>query len=538
MSEIIVCGHRNPDMDSVCAAYAYADLKNRIDQANSYRAVRCGHLPDLVRGQFQELGIEPPPFLKDIYTKVSDVVSTPVEKIDFDAPISDLVKIYNETHPSVVPVFKQGSFFGLLSVDDITAWFLKENSGSRPKYNLSIDNFAKSVKGTIVKRGSVERFTAELLAGAMDFDSFCQHVDQMDHPVLVIGCQKDHISYAMKRELPAIVITGTSSFDMDFSSYSGTVFCSELDTSETLRLLRMSSAVNFLLGKQGKPLLMSDLFEDGLESLASSNLRGLAVYEGDQWKGFVTRRCFLEMPRHKVIMVDHNEIQQGIPGIEKAQICEIIDHHRLDAEKTSSPIFIYAEPVGSTCTIVYHLFQRYHIEPCRDTSRVLLSGILSDTVLLKSPTTSFDDYTAADELTALGEIADMQEFGRRMYSRSNSLTSREPRAVIEADFKIYKEKGVRFGISQCEVTTLEDVQSALTGLQKALEEVRKVYDLDWTLLMITDVFKEESMLLSTEFSLARRLAYEVRDEGVFFMPGVLSRKKQLLPEVIRVVEEA
>src|SRR5574344_52501 len=105
MSEIIVCGHRNPDMDSVCAAYAYADLKNRIDQANSYRAVRCGHLPDSVRGQFQELGIEPPPFLKDIYTKVSDVVSTPVEKIDFDAPISDLVKIYNETHPSVVPVF-------------------------------------------------------------------------------------------------------------------------------------------------------------------------------------------------------------------------------------------------------------------------------------------------------------------------------------------------------------------------------------------------------------------------------------------------
>lgn len=538
MSEIIICGHRNPDMDSVCAAYAYAALKNKVDPANSYKAVRCGHLSDSVRGQFSDLGIDPPPFCKDIYPKVSDVVRLPQEKIDFNDPVFDLVKIYNSTHPSVVPVFKDSQFFGLLSVDDITAWFLRENSDKRPKYSFDIDNFPKVVKGTIIKRGEQSKFTAELLAGAMDFDTFKTHIDSMDNPVLVMGYQPEYIRYAAAVGIPAIVITGASSCDMDFSSYNGTVFCSEMDTSETLRLLRMSSSVNLLLGKQGKPLQMNDLFEDGLERLSASNLRGLAVYDGDAWKGFVTRRCFLEMPRHKVIMVDHNETDQAIPGIEKAQICEIIDHHRLDADKTSSPIFIDAEPLGSTCTIVYHLYQRYHEQPSVDAAKVLLSGILSDTVLLKSPTTTFDDYTAADELSALAGIPDMQEFGHRMYSRANSLASRDPRQLIEGDFKRYKEQGISVGIGQCEVTTLEDVHSCRDSLVKALEEVRKVYSLDWTLLMITDVFKEQSILLSSDFNLSRKLAYEAKEDGSFFMPGVLSRKKQLLPEVIRVIEES
>lgn len=526
-------------MDSVCSAYAYAALKNIIDPANTYRAVRCGHLSDAIRGQFQDLGIEPPPFLKDIFPKVSDVLRRPVERIDSEAPVCDLVKIYNDTHPSVVPVFKGDSFYGLLSIDDITSWFLRENSDERPKYDFNIDNFAKAVKGTIIKRGTQTRFTAEIIAGAMDFKSFKSHIDAMDKPVLVIGNQPEHIMHAASLNIPAIIITGASGSSLDFvpSGYAGTVFCTTLDTSEAIRLLRMSSSVINLIGKQGRPLQMNDLFDEAKERLASSNLRGLAVYDGDSWQGFVTRRCFLEMPRHKVIMVDHNEMGQGIPGLESASLQEIIDHHRLDAEKTSAPIFIDAEPLGSTCTIVYHLFQRYRVVPSIEVARVLLSGLLSDTVLLKSPTTTFDDYTAAEELASIGQIRDMQAFGRKMYSRTLSLANRDPRQLIEGDFKRYKEQGVSIGIGQCEVTTLEDVNSCQDKLRATLEEVRKVYELDWALLMITDVFKEESMLLSSDFKLSPKLAYDAVSDGVFFMPGVLSRKKQLLPEVIRVVEE-
>lgn len=538
MSEIIICGHRNPDMDSVCSAYAYADLKNRIDPANSYKAVRCGHLSESVRGQFQDLGIEPPPFRKDIYPKVSDVVRTPQETISCNAPVFNLVKIYNATQPSVVVVLKEGKFFGLLSVDDITAWFLRENSAERPKYNFIIENFPKVVSGTFVKIGNPKQFTAALMAGAMDFDTFCSHMKQFDHPVLVIGNQPKHIAYAIQSNVPAIVITGTETCSIDLTGFSGSVFCTPMDTSETLRLLRMSSSVGDLLGKQGKPIQMNDLFVDGRERLATSNLRGLAVYDQDVWKGFVTRRCFLEMPHQKIILVDHNETDQAIPGIETAQLCEIIDHHRLDADKTSTPIFIDAEPLGSTCTIVYHLFQRYHIVPSKETARVLLSGVLADTVLLKSPTTTFDDYTAAEELCEIGGIKDMQAFGQKMYSRADSISSRDPKALIEGDFKKYKEQGISVGIGQCEVTTLEDVPTCQQKLLSTLEELRKVYDLDWTLLMITDVFKEQSILLSSDFKLSGKLAYTARDPGVFFMPGVLSRKKQLLPEVIRVIEEA
>lgn len=536
MSTIIICGHRNPDMDSVCAAYAYAELKNTIDPSNTYVAVRCGHLTDSVRGQFNDLGITPPPHRKDIYPRVSDVVRTPDRSIQKGDPVSHLIQLYND-HPSVLPVFDGEQFCGLLSVDDTTAWFLRENAEKRPRYSFDIDNFARSVDGKIIHRGKQTRFEAELIAGAMDFETFKARIDAMDRPVLVVGHQDRHIMYGVGMGLPAIVITGTGGSDLDFSGYDGTVFCTETDTAETLRLLRMSCPVGNIMGKQGAPLQMNDLFDEGKERLASSNLRGLSVYDGDKWAGFVTRRCFLERPMHKVIMVDHNELEQGIPGLETAKVVEIIDHHRLDPEKTSSPIFFDAEPLGSTCTIVYRLFQRHRVVPERDTARVLLSGLLADTVLLKSPTTTDEDRTVAGELADLGGIENLGEFGLRMYSHSRSLRNMDLRKATEEDFKRYNEHGIHFGIGQCEVPHLSEITAIEQRLVEVLEEVRKAYNLDWTMLMITDVYTASSVLAVTDFKLNGKLSYRRLSKNLFSMPGVLSRKRQLLPEVIRVIVE-
>lgn len=537
MSEIIVCGHRNPDMDSVCSAYAYAKLKNKIDPANTYTAVRCGHLSDFIRGHFREMGIEPPPFMKDIYPRVGDVALQPRETIQASAPLRDLVDIFNSSHPSVVPVFDGGRFTGLLSVDDITLWFLRENSSDHPVYSFSTRNFARALDGTIVQQGEPESFTGEILAGAMDFESFKERLGSVRSPLLVIGSKSRYLSYAFSCDIPAVVVAGTRSLSVPLGGYKGTVCVTEKEISDAIRLARMSAPVGELIGGQGTPLQKDDLFEDGLEKLAASDLRGLSVWDGKDWAGFVTPRCFLEPPQPKVVMVDHNEIRQGIPGLEKARICEIIDHHRLDA-RTPSPIFISAEPVGSTCTIVHRLFQRYGLQPSPDTAKVLLSGLLSDTVLLKSPTATFDDYTASEELSDLAGIRDTQEFGRRMYARAKRLSGSDPRLLVEDDFKRYKERGVSVGIGQCEVASFEDLDQMAGTLMRTLEEVRKAYDLDWAILMVTNVLTEESVLLSQGGSLARRLAYEAVGEGVFRAPGVLSRKKQLLPEVIRVIEEA
>jgi manganese-dependent inorganic pyrophosphatase len=252
----------------------------------------------------------------------------------------------------------------------------------------------------------------------------------------------------------------------------------------------------------------------------------------------VTRRCFIKRPKKEVILVDHNEIAQSVNGIEDAQIIEIIDHHRLAAEKTRYPIYIASVPVGSTCTIIYQHFLRYGIDIERPVALLLLSGIMSDTVILKSPTAAADDHRAVEALCRIAGIADYREYGAQMFSRTTVLTEADPRELVESDFKKYNEFDCTFGIGQVEVGTLADVEEVRDSLLKVLEEVRQAHGLDWTMLLVTDVVKEMSVLLTTPFpSAEQNLIYKKESEGQFSLPHILSRKKQLLPEILRVLEE-
>ncbi len=536
MKDIYITGHRNPDLDSICSAYGYAELKKRIDPANNYHAVRCGHLSEGVEKQFALLGIEPPPYMKDVKPKVGDVMLEPNETVEAGAPIYNLVKAYNESHPSAFPVYDNGSFIGLLSIDDITSWFLKDNAEEIPHYDFLVKNIESVIPGKIIKRGK-ESFSATILAGAAAYEEFCSFVDGRKDSIVVLGHRKRYIEYAMATGVAAIIITTSATCDdIDFSDYEGTVYLTELGTAEVERRLRMTPAVSSIMGKQGRRLNVNDFFDDAKDDLASSNLRGLAVFDEDRFVGFVTRRCFLRKPSYEVILVDHNEVGQSIRGIEDATVIEIIDHHRLDALKTSLPIFIDAEPLGSTCTIVYQQYLRHNIVPDETTARVLLTGIMSDTLVLRSPTTTQVDKTAAGALAAISGEYDINAFGKRLFSVIDSLASREPMSAIGGDFKSYSQNGVKFGIGQCEVTTLSDISIYKDKYLEALNTIRDNRGFDWAMLMITDVLKEESILLTTDIKYRRRFMWNEISPCVYDMPGILSRKKQLLPEVIHSVE--
>lgn len=280
---------------------------------------------------------------------------------------------------------------------------------------------------------------------------------------------------------------------------------------------------------------MTDMFDDAKERLSALKLRGLAVFEGEKYVGFVTRRCFLKKPRYNMILVDHNEPMQSIRGIEEAAIREIIDHHRLAAPKTDLPIFIDAEPLGSTCTIIYQLFVRNNVVPDITTAKVLLAGILADTILLRSPTTTGIDVLSAEKLAPLAGIANYKEFGQAMFERVEGLEKRDPAQVITADMKVYTENGREIGIAQCEVPTLHDIGDYSAMYIKALNSVKEARHLDWVVLMITDVLKCRSMLLSSGHRLEDRLSYEKVGEHMFDMRDAVSRKMQLLPEIIYAV---
>lgn len=544
MSDIYIIGHRNPDMDSVCSAWAYAHLKQLQDRENRYIPLRCGNLNEATRAVFEHAGVPAPGFVKDVHPRLAAVVRRGEPMVDIHDPIATLMPLMQH-NPAAVGVRDGSRYAGLLSSEDVNRYFLKDSSQRRPTYHFEVDNIPKVIPGRFLKRGTVDRFEGPIGVGAMKYEVFCRYVDEWKregvNPVWIFGDRDRHLQKVVDAQAPCIILTGAefgTYKGVDLSSYTGTVFVSDMDTSETNRLLRLSVPVSEMLGEDPPHLQDDMLYDEAKNRLHHGTWRALPVFHGDQYVGLVSRRCFMETPRTKVIQVDHNEWDQSVPGIEEAQLVEVIDHHRVDGMRTASPILVMCEPVGSTCTIIWDLYRRQWVPLTKVVATILLSGITSDTVALKSPTTTKMDRDAVHDLAQIAGVADYQDFATELFSHGATLAGKDPQAIVESDFKTYREQGRKFGIGQCEVTTLKDVGAFTKGFFDALATERSRKDLDFALLMITDVVDENSLLLASGMDvLEPALAYQETAPHVFLMPGVLSRKKQLLPEIIRVLEE-
>ena len=538
MSNIYITGHRNPDMDSVCAAWSYAQFKNLTDPENTYIPVRCGHLSDSLKKQLEFVRFVPPPYMKDVYPKAGDVMRRNTLTIDSNAPIFDLIRLYDNTRMgSIVPVLKNGDFYGLLSVDDMTAWFLADNKELQPEYEILVENVGKVLPGKMIKKGSKDTLKVSILAGAAAFYDFVKIVEEQPDCMIVMGSRKEHLAQAAKMNIPAIIISASETTpDVDFSDFNGFIYQTTLPTAEAIRRLRMAPAISTIMGKQAAPVQTTDFFEDVKEALAQSRFRGFPVFDKEKWVGFVTRRCFLDRPSYNVILVDHNEEGQSIRGLETATIREIIDHHRLDAPTTDTPIFIDAEPLGSTCTIIYQNYLRKGLTPDPKTAKVLLTGVICDTLVLRSPTTTVVDEVSARELAKLCGVEDIKQFGTTLFSFSESLSVRDPQRVINSDFKMYNEKGVKFGVGQCEVPFLTDLDSYREMYLEAIEKQKTSNGLDWAMLMVTDVLRGNSVLLCSASKYEKKLSYRALADRTYDMPEILSRKKQLLPEILHTID--
>lgn len=544
MAVIYVTGHRNPDMDSICSSYAYAFLKNLVDRKNKYIPVRLGSASKNAKNLFKRLGLELPILLKDVKPKVREVVQKAKYTVGENDPIYKAIGIFAKYKPTVLPVLDtNGEYLSLLTSDDINAYFLRENNGERLKYHLTASLLDETLRGSFLKRGDKEDFEAPLMVGAMEYSQFERRLKHLkDKPVLVTGVRKEHLKRAVEEDIPGIVITGSEpkrDIGVDFSSYRGFVFISKSDTAETLRLLRLSSPVKDML-KMAPPIveIQEDmLFDDAKHILMMSDYRGLSVFSGKEWVGFVTRRCFLERPRQKLILMDHNESEQSVIGVEDAEIVEIIDHHRLSPPRMKSPIYICSEPLGSTCTIVYEQFKKYGLKPDKKRAEVLLSGLMADTVMLKSPTTTPYDRHVAEKLQNRAGVEDISKFCNELFSSGSKLSDEDPMKAIEGDMKRYFESGVRFSISQIEVTGLDEAMSLKDTFISTLEKLRLRDNLDWSMLLITDVIKDYSLLFTTGYERETRFFWEKSGDRTYLLPGVLSRKKQLLPEILRILEE-
>lgn len=544
MSVVYVTGHRNPDMDSICSAYAYAYLKNLIDHNNQYVPVRLGSANKNAKNLFSRLGLELPEVLKDVKPRVREVVKTPKFTVRETDPLYSVIDIFTKHRPTVLPVFdEKDNYVNLLTSDDINAFFLRENNGSRLVYSITEDNIEKVIPGKFIKKAG-KTVEAPVMVGAMEFDQFEKRLLAIaQKPVLVTGLRDRVIRRALKEDIPGLVITGLTDpeelFGFDLANFNGFIYLSEMDTAATIRYLRLSNTVKTILNaERASQSVQADmLFDDAKEMLINSDERGFAVFDNDTFVGYITRRCFLNKPKQKLILVDHNEIDQSVLGIEDAEIVEIIDHHRLAPPRMRNPIYICSEPLGSTCTIVYEQFKKYGLKPDPKRSEILLSGLYSDTVMLKSPTATAYDRHVAEKLAKRAGVDDMQKFAESLFASTSALSDLEPMRVIEADLKKYFEAGCRFAIGQVEVTNLVEIESLKDVYLESVAKEKRANNLDWCMLLVTDVINDVSVLITTGHDKESRFFWEKKSDRYYYLPGILSRKKQLLPEILRILED-
>jgi manganese-dependent inorganic pyrophosphatase len=541
LSDIFVIGHKNPDTDSVCAAYAYAYLKNKIDNQNNYISARCGNLNKQTSFVFKYLNLEPPLLIKDIYPKVKDVMTKNVVSVNKNAPLFEVMDNIKNKNIRVLPVVdRKNNFKGIVSVFEISNFFMSTIS-QKPTYMLNIENFERVLPGYLLKTGNQQQIEAQIVVGAMPFEVFKDYVSDLDFSkvVLIVGKREKILKYAIENQANTIVITGikdkTELNDIDFSNLNGNVYISLLDTSETLHKITLSVPVHSLLSAKAQCISSNDYIDKAKSLLLESTNRALSVVDDNKLQGIITRSDIIKKFYNRVILVDHNEQNQAIDGIETAQILEIIDHHRLSPIKTTYPIFFYAKPVGSTCTLISELYKFYNIEVPQKIAHILLSGILSDTVGAKSPTTTQLDLEVIEELSKISNI-NVVEYTKMLFAQSDDITTRSPKDILESDFKPYEEFGVKFGISQVETTNLNAVNQIKEKLINEIKQQKLQKNLDWLMLLISDIISSDSILVTSNHPLEKNFSYKKLEKNIYYLPGVLSRKKQLLPEILNLLE--
>jgi len=545
MGTIYITGHRNPDFDSIASAYVYSHLKKHVDSGNQYLAVRCGNLNAQTRMIFEKLNLNPPTYLKDVRTRVSDVITRDVPRLECTDPLQTAIAALDETGLSLLPVFDaEEEYKGTISSVEVSHFLLRETIGARPSYHFRIDNLSKVLPGDMFIRGKSDEFLASIMIGAMPFERSVQSISELKDqlPLFIVGLRKNLVEYAIRNNFPALILTGTNQKEIeesgtDFSTYGGSVYLSDVDTAETIRLLRFSIPIGGIIERSSKILDEGDEYNDAKKILTESGLRGLPVFNDKEFAGIVSRGSFLDRPRKRLILVDHNEIDQSISGAKDAEILEIIDHHRVGSLMSREPFSLYTKPVGCTCTIIRELYKQYGIAIPTDIAKLMLSAILSDTMLLKSPTTSVDDRNAVEALARHSGI-NWQDWGNRMFSSVPRLVDMNPSEVVTGDFKTYEAGNFRFGIGQVEVQTFSGLENVIAPLNNALTKVKDDKALDGIMLLITNITSEDSLLMLRGLDdIVESLPYETTSIGLLNLPGILSRKKQLLPEILRAIEE-
>lgn len=543
---IFVCGHRNPDIDSIAAAVALADLRRRQGM-KSVTAICPGILPDRAAYLFERFHLEPPMSRNDVYVRVRDIQES-VPVIRSGCTLYDAVGMLRDSGLARLPVIDgEGKFLGMLSGmalltnllsigNDVASTSL---TGRRIKTSISLISQVLDAEPLNVRDGDQSQ-TFEVYVAAMSPDVFDEHLPENNHELaMIVGDRPDIQLKSIARKMRLMIVTGDRPVDpwvlQGAKTQGVSILQTKLDSATVIRRLKFSVPVEFTDFPQEALILTArDRMTEVKVRILNAAEDVIPVVDDGILTGVVLKRAFHAPLPFQMILVDHNELDQSIAGAGEIPVIEVVDHHRIGMNPTATPIKFTGDVVGSTCTLVAMMYRASGESLTPDMAGLLLGGIISDTLQLKSPTTAHLDVKMCEWLEKISGVRSSDLMSELLMIES-ALVTKSADDVISGDRKDYVDGRFRFALAQVEETNLELLQRRHDELVAAMEKQVKRDQLSMFALLVTDAARGNSeLLVYGDRELISNLPYDKISDGHYALPGVLSRKKQLLPQILAI----
>lgn len=542
MNRIYVTGHRNPDTDSIAAAISYAALRNALGNRD-YVAAHLGHISDETKRLLDRFGFQEPVTISNVRTQVRD--------LDFDTPptlnssvtMDRAWHIMRDQNISAMPIINEdGTLYGMLSAGDIAAYSMRTIS-DRHVDALPLFNLLSVIEGRILNDGAeqVDRVSGVV---TIALPQSCDNLLFSDpDSIILCGNQPDMIRRALDIGVQCIILCQTD-VDPAWLENAGKtcVISTPLDASRVARLVYQAIPISRPCNTEDLVSFhLDDYIDDVREVVLESRYRCYPVLdENEKVVGTLSRYHLLRPRRKRVVLVDHNEMAQAVPGLEQAEILEIIDHHRLGGLESINPVYFRNQPLGCTATIIYQLYRENGVEIEPKIAGLLCSAILSDTLMFRSPTCTAVDRAAAEDLAGIAGI-DIPQYAQSMFEAGSDLSSRSTQEIFYQDYKTFSASDVSFGVGQVTSVSAAGLRQLIPSLQKLMDETYAQNPSTMLFFLLTNIIEENSIVLCSGHKAQELLKQsnhieQIPEEGLL-LPGMVSRKKQFVPSIIATLQQ-
>ena len=544
--KIFVIGHKNPDTDSICSAIAYCDIKNRTTQDSKYIAKRAGQINEETEYVLNRFGVQPPGYLSNIGTQVKDMDIRLSPEANKSMSLKNAWDLMQENSIVSLPIReKDGTLEGLITIGDIAKTYMDTTdsyllSRARTQYQ----RIAETIGGKVVEgNGHVYFVQGKIMVATANPDKMKEYVEEND--MIIMGNREEDHLQAIEQNVSCIIvglgIEVTEKVLKLAHEKDIIIISSPYDTFTISRLINQSIPVKYIMKTENLVTFKTEDFTDDIQDVMIKHRHRAFPVIDKKGKciGTISRRNFLDMHRKKVVLVDHNEKDQAVDNIDKAEIMEIIDHHKLGTLQTMQPISFRNQPVGCTGTIMYQMYGEQKLEIPSKIAGLLCAAIISDTLMFRSPTCTLQDKMAAGALALIADIS-IEEFAREMFKAGSNLKDKSPEEIFYQDYKKFIAEGdVCFGVGQISSMDADELKEIKERLLPFMVSECGRHGVSRVYFMLTNIIEQSTELLfygegSEEMAVN---AFKMQPEnGTIYLKGVVSRKKQLIPPLMEAAQ--